>query len=143
MIEWIRAEEAIELRHWVALDGRADAVSGTVDVDEVCNTKDSSDLDPFASEHEGYMGNYGNTVDRWYHRAAVVLWPRDRTFVIRSKASPRWAIDELTKTLRQRHVENARGMAQRVHGEFPAARQQRLANELATRIRAAARIYDT
>ena len=104
----------IELRHWIALDGRADAVSGTVDVDEVCDTKASSDLEPFASEHEGYMGNYGNTVDRWYHRAAVVLWPRARTFVIRAKASPRSAIDELTKTLQQGDVESARGMAQRL-----------------------------
>jgi hypothetical protein len=104
----------IELRHWIALDGRMDAVSGTVDVDEVCDTKASNDFEPFASEHEGYMGNYGNTVDRWYHRAAVVLWPRERTFVIRAKASPRSAIDELTKTLRRGDVEGARGMAQRL-----------------------------
>jgi len=60
------------------------------------------------------MGNWGNTVDRWYHRAAVVLWPRERTFVIRAKASPRWAIDELTNTLRHGDVEHAREMAQRL-----------------------------
>src|SRR5947207_6756541 len=29
----------IELRHWIAPDGRIDAVSGMVDVDEVCYTK--------------------------------------------------------------------------------------------------------
>jgi len=104
----------IELRHWVSPNGRIEAASGTVDIDEVCDTKASSDLQPFASEHEGYMGNYGNTVDRWYHRAAVVLWPRERTFVIRAKASPRSAIDELTKTLRLGDVERARGMALRL-----------------------------
>ena len=71
-------------------------------------------LEPFASEHEGYMGNYGNTVDRWYHRAAVVLWPRERTFVIRAKSSPRSAIDELTKTLRRGDVQGAREMVQRL-----------------------------
>jgi hypothetical protein len=27
------------------------------------------------SEYEGYMGNYGETLDYWYRRAAVVLWP--------------------------------------------------------------------
>ena len=104
----------MELRHWIAPDGRIDAVSATVGADEVCYTKASNDLQPFASEHEGYMGNWGNTVDRWYHRAAVVLWPRERTFVIRAKASPRWAIDELTKTLRHGDVEHVRGMAQRL-----------------------------
>jgi hypothetical protein len=46
------------------------------------------------------MGNYGNTVDRWYHRAAIVLWPRDRTFVIRAKGSPYWGIGEVAKRLR-------------------------------------------
>lgn len=112
LVELLDAD--IELRHWIALDGRTDAVSGTVDVDEVCDTKVSSALEPFASEHEGYMGNYGNTVDRWYHRAAVVLWPRERTFVIRAKASPRSAIDELTKTLQHGDVESAREMAQRL-----------------------------
>ena len=107
-------DTGIELRHWVAPDGRIDAVSGTVDVDEVCYTTASNDFQPFASEHEGYMGNWGNTVDRWYHRAAVVLWPRERNFVIRAKASPRWAIDEVTNTLRHGDVESARGMAQRL-----------------------------
>jgi hypothetical protein len=38
--------------------------------DEVCCSTPSSDLTPYASEHEGYVGNYGNTVDRWYRRAA-------------------------------------------------------------------------
>jgi hypothetical protein len=52
-------------------------------------------LDPFKSEHEGYQGNYGNTVDRWYHRAAFVMWPRANTFALRAQASPQWAVDEL------------------------------------------------
>jgi hypothetical protein len=60
------------------------------------------------------MGNWGNTVDRWYHRAAIVLWPRERTFVIRAKASPRWAIGELTQLLKNGDVENARGFARRL-----------------------------
>lgn len=41
------------------------------------------------------MGNYGNTLDRWYRRAAVVVWPRDRTFTNRAEASPSWALDAL------------------------------------------------
>jgi hypothetical protein len=62
-------------------------------------TRPSVDLEPFESEHEGYTGNAGNTVEHWYHRAAVVLWPRERTFVIRAKASPRWGIGEVAKSL--------------------------------------------
>jgi hypothetical protein len=101
----------IELRHWTGAGGRLEAIAGTVDRDEVCYTKPSVELEPFASEHEGYMGNWGNTVDRWYHRAAVVLWPRARTFVIRAKASPRWAVGELMTALKAGDVEKAREMA--------------------------------
>jgi hypothetical protein len=58
-------------------------ISLGVDAAEVCAATPSSDLRPFESQYEGYMGNYGNTVDRWYRRAAVVLWPRERDFANR------------------------------------------------------------
>jgi hypothetical protein len=47
-----------------------------VDDDEVCWLTATEDLEPDETEHEGWMGNYGNTVDYWYRRAAIVLWPR-------------------------------------------------------------------
>ncbi|OGT49482.1 MAG: hypothetical protein A3E82_04560 [Gammaproteobacteria bacterium RIFCSPHIGHO2_12_FULL_38_11] len=45
-----------------------------IELDEVCCIKDMKEFTPFDEEHEGYMGNYGNTVDYWYRRAAIVLW---------------------------------------------------------------------
>jgi hypothetical protein len=90
----------VELRHWVGTSNkRVQAISDEVMDDEICFTKPSVDLEPFKSEHEGYTGNAGNTVDRWYHRAAVLLWPRSRTFAIRAKASPAWGIREIAKAL--------------------------------------------
>jgi len=57
----------VELRHWVDLEGKKLLpISSPLGNEEVCDTRASVDLEPFASEHEGYMGNYGNTVDRWY-----------------------------------------------------------------------------
>jgi hypothetical protein len=35
-------------------------ISGAVDDDEVCYTKATVELEPFASEHEGYTGNAGH-----------------------------------------------------------------------------------
>ena len=99
----------IELRHWVGpSDKRIAAISGEVRGDEICFTKPSVDLEPFKSEHEGYTGNAGNTVDRWYHRAAVLLWPRARTFAIRAKASPAWGIREIAKALARGKTEVAK-----------------------------------
>lgn len=89
-------ESTIELNHWLDAAGKhAEGIPRTVSEEELHFTMPSSDLDPFRSEHEGYQGNYGNTVDRWYHRAAFVMWPRANTFALRAQASPHWAVDEL------------------------------------------------
>ncbi|MDJ0869051.1 MAG: 2OG-Fe(II) oxygenase [Myxococcota bacterium] len=89
-------ESGIELRHWVGEDGAsAPTTPGFAGPSETCQTRPTCEFEPFRSEHEGWMGNYGNTVDRWYHRAALVLWPRERTFVIRAKLSPLWAAQQL------------------------------------------------
>jgi hypothetical protein len=99
----------VQLRHWVSSSNkRVQAISGEVLPDELCFTKPSVDLEPFKSEHEGYTGNAGNTVDRWYHRAAVLLWPRTRTFAIRAKASPVWGIREIAKALARGRADDAR-----------------------------------
>ncbi len=34
-------------------------------------------------------------LDRWYHRAAVIVWPGDQAFANRAETSPAWALDEL------------------------------------------------
>ena len=104
----------VELRHWLGADGRWETVAARVDASELCYTRPSADLEPFESEHEGYTGNAGNTVEHWYHRAAVVLWPRERTFIIRAKASPRWGIGEVAKKLRARNPAAAIAMARRL-----------------------------
>jgi hypothetical protein len=93
--------EDIELRHWIDGAGKPlKNASDSVSPDELCFTRASIECEPFRSEHEGWMGNYGDTVDRWYHRAAVVLWPRSRAFAIRAKLSPRWALDRLRRSLK-------------------------------------------
>lgn len=102
----------IELRHWIAFDGGrlASEVNG-VDPGELCLTRPSAECTPFRSEHEGYMGNYGNTVDRWYHRAAVVMWPRERAFVIRARQSPRWALAQISSRFKAGDPAQAREWA--------------------------------
>ncbi len=108
----------VELRHWVGRDDgsgdRPRSMAGGVGAHELCYTKPSVELEPFESEHEGYMGNYGNTVDRWYHRAAVVLWPRERAFVIRAKDSPQWAMGEIARLLKAKNAPLASAQTQRL-----------------------------
>ncbi|MEX1366832.1 MAG: 2OG-Fe(II) oxygenase [Nannocystaceae bacterium] len=86
----------IELRHWKDASGKAIDFEGLGVVDdEICFTTANDALEPFDSRYEGYMGNYGDTLDRWYHRAAVVLWPRSHAFRMLVKTAPAQAVQQL------------------------------------------------
>ncbi|HYK04796.1 MAG TPA: 2OG-Fe(II) oxygenase [Thermoanaerobaculia bacterium] len=99
----------IELRNWVAAGSKNPApISSAVRDEELCYTRPSADMSPFQSDYTGYMGNWGNTLDRWYHRAAIVMWPRERTFVIRARASASWALSEVVRTLQGGNQDDAR-----------------------------------
>src|SRR5260370_12718110 len=60
------------------------------------------------------MGNYGNTMDRWYRRAAVVVWPGQHAFTAGAEASPSWALTELRARLDAGDLVNARAAAESV-----------------------------
>ena len=94
--------EEIELTQVIEVQG-AEAVGPLapyVRTEETRRSVPNGDLKPFSAEFEGYMGNYGNTLDRWYRRAALVVWPLERTFIVHAEASPAWAIGELRRQLR-------------------------------------------
>jgi len=89
-------DSEVTLTHWTGPDGTSlEETSLPVKSGEVCASTPTGDLEPDSSEYEGYMGNWGNTLDRWYHRAAVVVWPREQAFANRAETSPAWALDEL------------------------------------------------
>src|SRR5213075_649170 len=99
----------IELRNWVASgSSKRPAMTSAVRDEELCYTRPSAEMNPFQSEYTGYMGNWGNTLDRWYHRGAIVIWPRERTFVIHARASPSWALKDVVRTLRRGKRDEAR-----------------------------------
>lgn len=59
----------VTLSHWTGPDGtRLEETSLSVSDAEVCASTPNGDLVPYESEYEGYMGNWGNTLDRWYHQ---------------------------------------------------------------------------
>ncbi len=102
----------ITLTNWTGPDGtRLEETSLSANGDEVCASTPTGDLKPFSSEYEGYMGNWGNTLDRWYHWAAVVVWPRDQAFANRAETSPAWALDELAAMASAGDVSGAQGAA--------------------------------
>jgi hypothetical protein len=105
-------DSSTELVRWIDASGRkSEPILTQVAAEEVCCTTPSRDLEPYESEYEGYMGNYGNTLDRWYRRAALVVWPRDRAFAVRAEASAAWALETLQRRLARGEVAAARELA--------------------------------
>src|SRR6266571_2700248 len=103
----------LTLSWWAGVPG-GEPISLYVPDEQVCASMPSADLKPYDSEYTGYMGNYGNTMDRWYRRAAVVVWPRQHAFAARAEASPSWALAELRARLDAGDLAGARAAAESV-----------------------------
>lgn len=104
-------ESNVTLDSWIAPNGGVEQVRLSVRDDEVCASTPSGELEPYSSAYEGYMGNWGNTLDRWYHRGTVVMWPRSRAFVVQAEVAPSWALDELARRVREGDLVSAREAA--------------------------------
>jgi hypothetical protein len=105
-------DSEVALTHWTGPEGtRIEETSLFVRGAEVCASTPTGALEPYSSEYEGYMGNWGNTLDRWYHRAAVILWPREQGFANRAETSPAWALDQLAAMASAGDVPGARAAA--------------------------------
>jgi hypothetical protein len=68
--------------------------------DEVLDPGALKDVVP-AEEFEGYTGNEGMTLDRWYRHAAILLWPDRRHFEILCTAGSDSAVEALGQMVRQ------------------------------------------
>jgi predicted 2-oxoglutarate/Fe(II)-dependent dioxygenase YbiX len=101
------------LTRWIVDEPGAavEPIAAPISDTEVCATTPSVDLTPAESAYEGYMGNYGNTMDHWYRRGAVALWPRRHTFRVRAEASPGWALNALSTSLGDGDISQTRQMA--------------------------------
>lgn len=105
--------DEINLGWWTGPDGTGgEPISLRVHDYEVCASTAGADLKPYDSQYEGYMGNYGNTLDRWYRRAAVVVWARERAFAARGEAGSRWALEELRVGIARGDLDRERDQAQ-------------------------------
>ena len=72
-------DESFELDHWRdARDRKLTLGPFPLNPDEVITAEDFSTIDPDEKAGEGYTGNAGCTMEYWYRRAAVVLWPEGR-----------------------------------------------------------------
>ncbi len=89
-------DTSLTASHWSDRHGEARQLGEIrVDEDEVVAGEPLDDGDPSEEEFEDYTGNAGLTLERWYHRAAIVIWPRERHFAVLCGAGTQAAIGGL------------------------------------------------
>jgi 2OG-Fe(II) oxygenase superfamily len=76
-------DEGLSADHWSDRDGKKISL-GEIDLDqeEIVSSQPLADWTISREEFEGYTGNAGMTLERWYHRAAVVVWPQRNHFQV-------------------------------------------------------------
>ncbi len=76
-------EDELSGTEWTDLGGRKQPWETLAfDPSAIVSSVPIDDWKPTSEEFEGYTGNAGNTLDRWYHRSAIVVWHRDHHFEV-------------------------------------------------------------
>lgn len=74
-------EDELSATPWTDIRGRTQPWGEiALDHSAIVSSIPINDWKPTSEEFEGYTGNAGNTLDRWYHRSAIVVWHRDHHF---------------------------------------------------------------
>jgi len=86
----------------IVIDGWKDASGKNVSLAELpCDetmlacTTPVEQWKPTRQDYEGYTGNAGNTLDRWYHQSAVVIWSNEHHAQIVVQMGMEYAIEQL------------------------------------------------
>jgi hypothetical protein len=88
-------ETSLTAEHWSDSEGKRLPIKElSVKEDEVLDADALQEVEP-EEEFEGYTGNEGMTLDRWYRHAALFLWPNRRHFSILCQAGSRDAVEAL------------------------------------------------
>ena len=75
-------ESSLSAEHWSDSAGHSLPIGElSVEEDELLDPESLRDVKP-EEEFEGYTGNAGMTLERWYRHAAVILWPERKHFEV-------------------------------------------------------------
>ncbi len=74
-------EDELQGSEWADASGQKQPWGAiALDQSAIVSQEPMADWIPTKEEFEGYTGNAGNTLDRWYHRSAIVVWKRSKHF---------------------------------------------------------------
>ncbi len=93
-------DSSLTAEHFSDADGHPLAFGKIpLDDDEIVSRQPLSDAKPDKQDFEGFTGNAGMTLERWYHRAAVLLWPTESRFDVLCEAGVKAAVGGLEQMM--------------------------------------------
>lgn len=94
-------ESSLTAQHFTGPDG-SKLTFGVIPVreSEIVSATALDDAMPDDEHFEGFTGNAGMTLERWYHRAAVILWPTARRFDVLCEAGVPAAVGGLAQMIK-------------------------------------------
>jgi hypothetical protein len=106
-------EDELDGNEWTDVNGHPQAFGQiALDASAIVSRQPLDDWKPTREEYEGYTGNAGNTLDRWYHRSAIVVWSQESHFGIIASAGPAVSLPfflkmaaKLAKTSKKKYAE--------------------------------------
>jgi hypothetical protein len=104
-------DTSLTAEHWSDPEGNGLPI-GTLSIeeDELLDPDALRDVDP-KEEFEGYTGNAGMTLERWYRHAAIFLWPERRHFEILCDQDSRAVVPLLNRMVAQWQQSDTKGAA--------------------------------
>lgn len=95
-------DEGLSIEHWSDREGKS-VTLGEMDLhkEEIVANQPLEAWTISREEFEGYTGNAGMTLERWYHRAAIVVWPRKNHIKVLCGAGTDAAIAGLEQMVKQ------------------------------------------
>ena len=95
-------DHGLSANHWSDRQGsRVRLGEIPLNEDEIFSDSPFEDWDPDREDFEDYTGNAGMTLERWYHRAAIVIWPRRKHFAVLCGAGTNASIGGLAPMVRR------------------------------------------
>ncbi len=95
-------DQGLSVNHWSDRERNKIAFGEmALDEAEIVSDRPPEDWDLGREDFEGYTGNAGMTLERWYHRAAVVIWPEETNYEILCGAGTDAAISGFKKLVGQ------------------------------------------
>jgi hypothetical protein len=93
-------DSSLTVNYWLDVNGKHQELGEMqISEDQIIAEKALGDGKPDEEEVDGPTGNAGATMERWYHRAAVVIWASKDHFAILTHAGQRYAVPQLQAML--------------------------------------------